>query len=246
MFHTSVSVNARPANNMFHPKQLALSMPVDEIHVWQVRLTDTAMLAEGFWDVLNEDEKQKALRLRSEMDQARSIVSRGILRNILGWYLSVDPASIEFSYGAMGKPFLVTGQGLDFNVTHSDDLILYAFTYGRRVGIDVEHMNELPEFHDMARHLFSSHEQDLLTRLPASDQKKTFFRLWTLREACAKMQGDGLVDELKNMDILSVLKEQDDWTFETFAPLPEYAAAVVVEGSMCKLVRFDGFPGIVS
>ena len=224
----SVSVIAYPINNLLHQKQLALSMPVDEIHVWQVRLTDTVMLTEEFWQVLDAEEKQKALRVLSEMDQTRSIVSRGFLRTILGWYLSMDPASIEFSYGATGKPFLVIGHGLEFNVTHSDDLILYTFTCGRQVGIDVEHVSELPELHDTARRFFSPREQDLLTWLPAPDQKKTFFRLWTLREAYVKMWGDGLTDEMKNLDILSVLKEQDYLAFETFAPLPEYEAAVVV------------------
>jgi hypothetical protein len=75
MFHVSVSVDARPLNNLFLQKQLALSMPVDEIHVWQVRLTDTARLTEEFWDVLGEEEKQKALRFRSKTDQACSIWS---------------------------------------------------------------------------------------------------------------------------------------------------------------------------
>jgi 4'-phosphopantetheinyl transferase len=221
-------------------------MPIEEIHVWQVRLTDTVMFADEFWQVLDGEEKQTALRLWSETGQTRSVVSRGFLRMILGWYLSMDPASIKFLYGTTGKPYLGIGHGLEFNVTHSDDLFLYTFTRGCQIGIDVEHVSEFPELHDTACCFFSPREQDLLTGLPASDQKQTFFRLWTLREAYVKMRGDGLTDEMNNMDMLSVLKEKDNCAFETFAPLPDYVAAVVVEGSRRRLIRFNSFHGVAS
>ena len=227
-------------------KHLALPMPVDEIHVWQVRVIDAQVFTEKFWQVLDLAEKRKVLRLRKDEDQTRSILSRGILRNLLGWYLSMEPALIEFSYNPMGKPFLSAGNGLEFNVAHSGELILFLFAFGQSVGIDVECVCQVPELQDLTRRFFSTREHKFLLSLTDMEQKKAFFKLWTLREAYGKMRGHGLMDAMKNVDIVSFLSERDHWAFETFAPLPEYAAAVVVERRVRRLVRFNGFLGLSS
>jgi len=206
-------------------------MPVDEVHIWQVSLTASVVLTGELWNVLDSAERQKASRFRREQDQTCSILSRGMLRAILAWYLDMDPVSLEFSYSPHGRPYLPAGYGLDFSVTHSDDLILYSFAGGCRVGIDVEHETNLPECMHMVDRLFSSREQDWVASLPALEQRKTFFKLWTLKEAYGKMQGDGLTDDWKDLDILSILKEQDDLISETFVPAPEYVAALVAKGN---------------
>jgi 4'-phosphopantetheinyl transferase len=221
-------------------------MPVDEIHVWQVALPEVVMLSGEFWQALNGAERQKAVRLRNDKNQNRAIVSRGLLRFFLGWYLRVDPAAIEFSYGATAKPSLTTGPGLEFNVAHCDDLLLYAFTCQHSVGIDVEHVRELPELLAIASRFFSRREQDLLAVLPAADQTTTFYTLWTLREAYVKMQGSGLSDDIQNLDLLYLLKTRTDWAFETFAPVPGHAAALVVDGCVRRPIRFKAFRGAAS
>jgi 4'-phosphopantetheinyl transferase len=242
----SLSVAAHPAHSLLNQKPLALSVPVGEIHVWQVLVADVASFREELWQTLNAAEKQKISKLQSEVDRTRSIASRGILRTILGWYLDMSPACIEFSYNAMGKPSLDMQHDLKFNVSHADDLLLYTFTFGHLIGIDVERVSNLPELHDLARSMFSPREQSLLISLPDQEKRQTFFRLWTLREAFGKMRGNGLTDEIRNVDILTVLNKQDQWTFKTFAPLPGYEAAVVVEGVVRRTLRFNGFSNLAS
>ena len=242
----NVSVLTHPTVDLLYQKPQGLSMPAEDLHIWQVSLTDSAELTDELWNVLDAAEKQKASRFRREQDQTCAILSRGMLRAILAWYLDVDPASFEFSYGPQGKPYLPSRSGLEFSVTHSDDLILYSFALGCRVGIDVEHETNLPEWMHMIDRLFSSREQDWVASLPAPEQRKTFFKLWTLKEAYGKMQGDGLTDDWKDIDILSILKEQDGLTSETFVPAPEYAAALVAEGNPGRIVRFNGLRGIAS
>ena len=55
-------------------------------------------------------------------------------------YLGLDPRALEFSRGEHGKPMLATpGTGpLQFNLSHSGDLALYAVSDAGAVGIDVE------------------------------------------------------------------------------------------------------------
>ncbi|MFT3893215.1 MAG: 4'-phosphopantetheinyl transferase superfamily protein [Anaerolineales bacterium] len=220
-------------------------MPVDEIHVWQVSVSDVLSSLEEFWQVLDQAEKQKVERLRTNTDKNRAIVSHGFLRTLLGWYLGQDPLSIEFSYGLQGKPAIL-GAELEFNVTHSGDLILYAFASDCPVGIDVECISHISELQDLVNRFFSPDEQHRLASLSVSEQERAFFKLWTLREAYGKMKGGGLVDVIKDVDILYFLTNHAHSTFETFAPLPHYVAALVVDGCGRKVVHFDGFPGHTS
>jgi 4'-phosphopantetheinyl transferase len=237
----NLSIAAHPTHSLFDHKPLALSMPVGEIHVWQVLAADVVPFHVELWNTLDGEEKQKISKIQFEADRIRSIASRGVLRTLLGWYLEVQPASIKFSYGTLGKPALAVPHGLNFNVSHAEDLLLYTFAFGHAIGTDVERVSSLPDLLALARSMFSAREQRLLASLPDQEKRREFFRLWTLREAFGKMRGDGLTDELRNADILTILNDKERWTVKTFAPLPGYEAAVVVEGVVHRYIRFNGF-----
>ena len=55
--------------------------------------------------------------------------------------LGVPPESVELVHGAHGKPALArdcAAPDRRFNVSHSEDVAVYAFSPGREIGIDVE------------------------------------------------------------------------------------------------------------
>ncbi len=52
------------------------------------------------------------------------------LRRILSGYLGCPPDEVRYSYGPQGKPSLIDEGGLEFNMSHSGDLALYAVTRG--------------------------------------------------------------------------------------------------------------------
>ena len=57
------------------------------------------------------------------------------MRDILARYLGIDAEALEFRSGAHGKPQLEFG-GLEFNLTHSDDVCYVAIAGDAAVGID--------------------------------------------------------------------------------------------------------------
>ena len=80
--------------------------------------------------------------------ERRFIVRHGILRKILSLYLGIDPQAICFYYATYGKPYLCPQPSADtiqFSVSHSKGLALFAFTKGRRIGIDLEHLQLSPK-----------------------------------------------------------------------------------------------------
>lgn len=96
---------------------------------------------EPSWRVLNQEEKESCLRFRFEKDKIQHVLSRGCLRIFLEKYLNIPASVINFTTTIHGK--LETMQEkikpFAFNVTHSDDMILYAFALTDQLGIDVEH-----------------------------------------------------------------------------------------------------------
>ncbi len=218
-----------------------------EVHVWLAELEQPARTVEQLAGVLSDDELARARRFYFERDRRRFMVARGVLRKILGWYLALPPARLEFTYGPRGKPFLLAagdGQRLRFNVSHSQELALFAVTRDRELGVDIEFMRPLDDADAIARHFFSAHEQATLLSLPASLKHQGFYNCWTRKEAYIKATGEGLSQPLDEFDVslapgepaklLSVVGKPEEvsrWTFQALQPPEGYAAALAVEGA---------------
>ena len=136
------------------------------------------------------------------------MVGRALLRFILARYLRRQPADIVFTYGANGKPALDnTEPTLHFNLAHSENRVVYAFSHAGELGVDIELVRSLPEFESIARHFFSPEECAQLLSLPAGQRAEAFFNCWTRKEAYLKAVGDGLMVPLNSFQV-SLLPDQ--------------------------------------
>jgi 4'-phosphopantetheinyl transferase len=198
-----------------------------EVHVWRAQLAgaDTPALSQ----ILSPDERIRAGRFHFAGDRARFISGRGLLRTILGRYLDLPPAELKFTHGPHGKPEL-TGvcSSLQFNLSHSDDLMLLAVTHARAVGIDLEMMRDNVPFQALADYYFEPEDAWSLRLLPPAQRAWKFYDLWTSAEARLKATGIGLTKGLKVIasDCCSLLK---------LTPAAGYTAALAVEGEGFRL-----------
>ena len=146
----------------FPPPDLTLSS--DEVHIWQTSLDQPPEYVRDLAQTLSHDEMMRAERFHFERDRRRFIVGRGVLRAILGSYLGVEPCQVQFCYGPHGKPYLAErfgSHGLRFNLAHSHELALYAFTLNRKIGVDLEYVRPMSNAAEIAA-------QPLATLLPPS------------------------------------------------------------------------------
>jgi 4'-phosphopantetheinyl transferase len=194
---------------------------------------------------LSDAERQRADRFVFDCDRRRFIVARARLRELLAKRLGVEPESIELEYGTHGKPALARrrpGPDLRFNVSHSEDVAVYAFSWGRETGIDVEAVRVIRDADDLAARFFSRCENEAYRALDARDKPLGFFNCWTRKEALIKAIGDGLYHPLDCFDvslapgeparILRVEGKSGDhcgWCLDSFSPAPGFVAAVVTE-----------------
>lgn len=223
-----------------------LSLSRAEVHVWRASLDQSAGVVARLRSTLSGDEMVRAARFHFEKDRVSFIIARGVLRNILGCYLHVPPDQLQFNYSPYGKPSLAAEfeeGGLDFNVSHSHSLALYAFARGRALGVDVEHLRAGAAERQIAERFFSADEVAALCGLPAARQPRAFFDCWTRKEAYIKARGEGLSFPLAEFDVslrpdepaalLRVrgdAREAERWTLRALDVAPDYAAALVGEG----------------
>ena len=178
-----------------------VSLPEGEIHVWTAQLLDDDAVAAELIGVLDEDEKARAARFRFAQHRRRFVQSHGMMRRVLAAYAGIDAAALRFRYNPHGKPSLApAGHDLHFSLSHSADCCMLAIRRGDPIGIDVEHLRDLPDALDVARRQFTRSESQLLSRLDAAARRDAFFALWTQKEAIVKALGGSLADYLDRLE----------------------------------------------
>lgn len=194
---------------MWQSPPQSLTLPADEVHVWQANLragsqAAQAMPTKTLRALLSPDERTKADRFYFAKDRERFTVARGILRLILSDYLDQSPQSLQFHYSETGKPSLTRrspDEQLCFNLSHSGQLALYAVAWNRPVGVDVEQMDADRDWAGVAARFFSPAEQLALNQLPPNLRLKGFFNAWTRKEAVLKATGQGLTIPLEQVEV---------------------------------------------
>src|SRR5262245_58512797 len=150
------------------------SVPAGETHVYTAPLRDPGPLL----PYLTTDEHERAAKLRLPRIRDQFIAARGCLRRLLGHYLRLGPQDVPVRYADGGKPYLPVELGLEFNLSHTDGLAVFAV--GRaRVGVDVERARPVPDADALVDRFFSRREAEQFHSLPVADRPGAFLRAWT-------------------------------------------------------------------
>lgn len=218
----------------------------NEVHVWRAFLNQPEERWRQLRDLLTFDERARAARFYFERDRRCFVIARGILRTILARYLNSHRDCLPIAYTAYGKPYLADECGhqwLRFNLSHSGELALFAFSRGRELGVDIERVRSNMEYRQIALKFFSEREASTLFSLPAESQQQAFFLCWTRKEAYIKGIGEGLTLPLSSFDVSFVpgemaallsahgsSHEAGRWSLYALEPGAGYEAALVTEG----------------
>jgi 4'-phosphopantetheinyl transferase len=161
------------------------------VHVWRADLNE---VAEDLGSLLCTEERARAERMVDERNGELWRRSRGLLRALLGRYLQRDPSSLRFSVGEHGKPALDddSSSTVDFNMSHSGQLALYAFSAAGAVGVDVEIARRPTDEVAIVARVLGASEAARLQALDPAARRREFLRAWTRYEAELKCLGVGI------------------------------------------------------
>jgi len=183
----------------------ATTLADGELHVWIADLDAPRPAGEQAYrqNLLSADERERSARFMSQRDGARWARSRGLLRLLLGGYLSVSPAELCFQLGEHGKPELTCvptstsratpGRAkLHFNLSHSQGIGLYVFALDGAVGCDVETLGREIDVLAVAKRALGNAVAEQLRLLGSQHREREFLRAWVRHEARLKCWGIGL------------------------------------------------------
>lgn len=117
------------------------------------------------------------------------------------------PMEADYFYGEKGKPYFVDIP-LYFSISHCEDYVFCVFS-NQEVGADIQYEKPIQEAH-MVQRFFAPREKTMWENCTdPKAQKKMFYRLWTRKEAYAKLFGNGIADTVgMDMESLDVCYEE--------------------------------------
>lgn len=210
-----------------------------EVHIWQINLDEVQL------NFLSPDEQVRADRFKFEVHRRRFIAGRSFLRSLLAQYLQTGPMALEFEYCSQGKPALKRSR-LQFNLAHSQHCAVYAVTYDRAVGIDIEAIRPIADLDALVQRFFLPSEYQAIQA-----ENSLFFQYWTCKEAFLKATGTGL-SKLKELEIenaqlktIPVEARSRKWYLQQLSVARDFAGAIVVEQDCpsLELKYFRSFTG---
>ena len=212
-------------------------LPEQEVHIWRSSLALDPQQLQSLSKLLSADEIARSQRFRFPQHQRRFVAGRGTLRQILGRYLEVSPDRLEFQYSSTGKPSLggAIAATAQFNLSHSQDLMLCAVSRDRALGIDLEQLRPLADLEQLTERFFAIAESRRICALPVEVRSQAFLQYWTCKEAILKASGTGLANlsevELAPIDgtLQPIETAQKPLLLQSFVPETDFVAAIAVE-----------------
>lgn len=202
------------------------------VHIWHTLLTSSLQQVDQQRLLLSIDEQARANRFLSSQNGHRFITARATLRQILSFYLNIPAPHIPLAYTAYHKPYLsLNDTPLQFNVSHSHEIAVYAFTLQHAIGIDIERIKEI-DYEKIAQRHFSADEYTRLMTLPAIERSIAFYRLWSRKEALLKAVGKGLHIPLHSFSVAvqdvyeTIYLDHTAWSLLPLTISPDYQVAL--------------------
>jgi 4'-phosphopantetheinyl transferase len=216
-----------------------------EVHLWQVFTQTFQSRGPKLNQLLSGEESDQLKRFYFEKDRTRFAVAHGTLRILAGRYLNIPPRLVNFRKQSNGKPELAeyrTAESFSFNLSHSHQLVVLAFSRYPNLGVDVEYIRPMPDFQQIADCYFHENERAAFQSVPLCKREKAFFDYWTRKEAFVKATGEGLsrplnsfftsIGSVKQGGMLGIGGERiitADWNLLSFTPAWDYTGAVAFE-----------------
>lgn len=176
-----------------------------EVHLWMADFADWADRLGDLKSILSPDEVNRSDRFLRDGDRDRYVFAHGVLRRILATCCGAEAGALTFGVGDHGKPFLVNrsagSESIEFNLSHSGDLVLIGVASGCPVGVDVERLSRKVEFEDLSDRFFSPEEAETIRRQPEGERRRVFFDTWVCKEAFIKAVGHGLTMPLDSFTV---------------------------------------------
>ena len=167
-----------------------MSVAILYYKVSQERIS-SAKLSEQITDWIEElpaQKQQQVNKIRQQNDQVLSLAGLQLLKLGMAEFSDIPFSLSQLEFPKHAKPFFESD--IDFNISHSGDIVCCVIADSTKVGIDVE----------LQREVKPATLKKFLTETPGSthassaeNNRRDFFNLWTKNEAIIKAANHGSI-----------------------------------------------------
>ncbi|TNC09221.1 4'-phosphopantetheinyl transferase superfamily protein [Methylobacterium terricola] len=186
---------------------------------------------------LPPDEAARIARFRLAQDRAEREAAHGLLRHLLGLRLGRDPAGLVLARDENGRPFLPGSRGLDFNLSHGGGWVAVGLSGIGRIGVDVEGAARPVDWDQVTPVFLHPTELAAYRDLPADARPSRALEWWSVKEACLKATGEGLVAEPQSVRLTG---EGAGWRLRRAGLSLRAASRVLSDGARFAWAVEDG------
>ena len=192
-----------------------------------------------FYNTVSKYRQQKINAYKNRKDKNLSL-GAGILLKYSLKSLGLSEKDMVYGNGKYGKPYFKNEPDIYFNISHSDRYVLLAVS-DREVGCDIEKVDSIDL--KIAKRFFNIDEYNTILSLHnTEEQKRKFYRFWTLKESFIKATGYGMNLPLDKFCIslaeekicvnCSDIKKQ--YTFFEYTEIKDFCVSCCINGKQEK------------
>lgn len=154
-----------------------------------------------FCNILTKEENERVISFQSLTSRKQFILGHYLIRKVLASIIGIAPETLRFGTTVNHKPVLINNPlPVHFNISHSGDLVLLGFSKNQELGVDIEKINRSFEYLDFSSKHFSHAELEMLKK-DRGNPIENFFLVWTRKEAWLKLTGEGIHDDLQEIEV---------------------------------------------
>ncbi|MDR2084972.1 MAG: 4'-phosphopantetheinyl transferase superfamily protein [Bacteroidales bacterium] len=154
-----------------------------------IDINDLSMfLAEEDWEYLS--------KFNNKIVKSRSATARYLIRKYLQENFPDNYAEFRIDLESGNKPFFENTDTLHFSISHSAEIVTVLFSKSK-CGVDIEIIKSYRK--DIAEKFFHKKEFEYLESITdTKNQSEEFYRIWTVKEAFQKLNGEGIFGGLSS------------------------------------------------
>ncbi len=200
-------------------------------HVYYTRITELSPPAARYLDWLSAEERARYRRFHFDADREVFLMAHALVRSGLGERAGLAPSALRFQTAENGKPAVAvgtSGEEIQFNLSHTRELVACAVSRACPLGVDVEGIDVARDVSGVARRVLSETEYGDWNSRTGEARARRFFEYWTLKEAYIKALGVGLDQPLRDLTFtilpggratVSTAEHGRPWLLRTYEPV---------------------------
>jgi len=155
--------------------------------------------------------KRSIIAYKNIQDQSARLYGKLLLDDYLHSINDERLSLQNLTYNSFGKPEI---SGIYFSISHTENISLIAASITNNCGIDIEKIRSTDV--SIYQDYFTKEEWNAINNT-TNELYKTFYTLWTRKEAIIKTLGTGITEAFKNIDVLDDIVFYNNQIFHLYS-----------------------------